>query len=48
VEVTTIVVGTTSPFERVVENDWVIRDGGGVVTTSTDVVTGTGDELEVV
>lgn len=41
-------VATTSPFERVVEDDWVIMDGAGVVSISTDVVTGLGVELELV
>lgn len=40
-------VAITSPFERVVEDDWVITDGEGVVTTSTDVVTGVKVELEL-
>jgi hypothetical protein len=44
--VTTVAI--TSPFERVVEDDWVIIDGAGVVSTSTDVVTGLGVELELV
>lgn len=44
-----ITVAITSPFERVVEDNWVIMDGAGVVSTKTEVVTGLGElELELV
>jgi hypothetical protein len=41
-----ITVAITSPFDRVVEDNWVIMDGAGVVSTKTEVVTGL-SELEL-